>query len=313
LPFLTKDYYLNFFGGEPLLAFDLIKETTSFLKKENKSHRKRALYSITTNGSLFTEEIMHFLNKQKFSIEFSFDGLAQRNQRNQGDFDEIVSNIKELLRFPDNYLETNSVFTPKTVEHLSESLRFIMDLGVGNINLSLSIIEPWSPQDLQRLSKEMAKLRNILFLLYKKKGEIPVIEFREVNTKGIFYCAAGQDRLAITPEGQIWGCDLFADNFSNKNISPEYQKYFFGDLKTFSKNHKKIFPRKSANYSRLSMDNFSTPQRKCLFCLELEHCTVCPVNVAFAGYPMGKIPSYVCTIQQIRIKEKAKFWKELKA
>ena len=184
-----------------------------------------------------------------------------------------------------------------------------MDLGIPNINFSLSIIEPWDQVSLLKLEKEMIKLRKIVLNHYKRKGNIPVINFREDHGKGIFYCAAGKDRLAITPDGQIWGCYLFPDYFKGREKSPEYQKFYFGDLDNFIKNHKKIYPRVSSNYAQLSMDNFSTPRVDCFLCPELENCAVCPINAAFSGVPLGKIPDYMCEIQKIKIKEIKKFRK----
>jgi sulfatase maturation enzyme AslB (radical SAM superfamily) len=255
---------------------------------------------------------LQFFNENKFSMEFSFDGLAQEIHRDRGNFKRLLFNIESLLNLPDVYLEVNSVFTPESVPFLSESIKFIMELGVSNINVSISLIEPWGKSSLTKLKQEMQKLREILLIYYKKMNEIPVLEFRENPAKGFFYCAAGQDRLAITPKGQIWGCDLFAAFFKGKENSPEYRKYFFGDLQTFVKKHKKIFPRIFSNYSKLSMDNFSTPSRKCLFCMELEKCKICPVSASFSGNPIGKIPSYACKIQEIRIHEREKFRKEIR-
>jgi len=310
LPRLTKNYYLNFYGGEPFLSFDLIKKTVSFLNNKNKELKKKGHYSITTNGSLITDEIIQFLNKHKFSVELSFDGLVQDVQRKKGSLKKIVPHINKLLRCPDIDFEVNSVFTSETVGHISESIKFIMDLGVPNIHFSLSIIEPWDQVSLLKLEKEMIKLREIVLNHYKIKGNIPVINFRENHGKGIFYCAAGKDRLAVTPEEKIWGCFLFPDFFKGREKTLEYQKFYFGQLDNFIENHKNIYPRISSNYTHLSMDNFSTSTMRCFLCSELENCVVCPINAAFSGVPLGKIPDYICEIQKIKIKEKKKFRKE---
>jgi len=185
-----------------------------------------------------------------------------------------------------------------------------MDLGVPNIHFSLSIIDPWNRVSLLKLKKEMKKLRKIVLTYYKRKSDIPVINLREDHGKGIFYCAAGKDRLAVTPEEKIWGCFLFPDYFKGKENSIEYKKFSFGDLANFIENHEKIYPLVSSNYAQLSMDNFSTPRKDCFLCSELENCAVCPINAAFSGGSLGRIPHYMCDIQKIKIKEKKKFKKE---
>lgn len=237
----------------------------------------------------------------------SFDSLAQDVLRKRGSFKKTVSIIEELLNYPDVDLEINSVFTPTTVDYLSESIKFIMDLGVPSINFSLSIIKPWNQASLQKLENEMIKLVKILVNNFKRKGNIPVENFREELGTGIFYCPAGKDRMTITPDEEIWGCVLFPDYFKGKEHSPEYQKFYFGALDDFIENHKNIYPRISSNYARLSVDNFSASGLGCFLCPELENCEACPINASFSGNPLGEMPSHLCKIQKIKIKEKEKF------
>ncbi len=309
MPHLSSPFHLNFYGGEPLLCFDLIQQIVSFLDEKNREPQKTVLFSVTTNGSLITEDILRTLSGHRFSIIFSFDGLAQDVQRKPGTLKKAVDAIRKIQKYPRIHLEVNSVFTPETVGCLSESMDFIMNLGIADINLSLSYIQPWNRNSLAKLDDEMTKLRKILVALYRKSGQIPVISFRE-EEKGFFYCAGGQDRLAVTSDGQIWGCDLFADHLRGKERSPEYHEFFFGDLDTFTREYQKTFLRISSHYARLAMDNYETPQRKCLFCENLEQCTVCPVSAAFSGCPFGNIPPYVCEVQKIKIRERKKFREE---
>ena len=237
--------------------------------------------------------------------------MAQEVLRKKASFNNTVSIIEELLNYPNIDLEVNSVFAPATVDYFSESIKSIMDLGVPSIHFSLSMIKPWNQVSLLKLENEMTKLGKILVSNYKRKGNIPVSNFREESDKGIFYCAAGKDRLAITPDEEIWGCCLFPDYFKGKENSPEYKKFYFGALDDFIENHKSKYPRTLSNYTRLSMDNFSTSRLECFLCAELENCAVCPVNASFSGNPLGKIPSYMCKIQKIKIKEKEKFKREI--
>ena len=241
----------------------------------------------------------------------SFDGLAQDVLRKKGSFKKTVPLIKELLNYPNIDLEVNSVFTPQTANYFSESIKFIMDLGVPSIHFSLSNIKPWGQASLLKLENEMVKLRKILLNHYKRKGNIPVTNFREEPGKGIFYCAAGKDRLAVTPDEKIWGCFLFPDYFKGKENSSEYQKFYFGTLDDFIENHKYVYRRISSNYAQLSMDNFSTSHMRCFLCSEIENCAVCPINASFSGSPLGKIPSYLCEIQKIKIKVKEKLSKKI--
>ena len=268
-----------------------------------------------------TEEILQFLAEHKFSVELSFDGIAQDILRKKGSFKAISPKIGELLNHPDIGLEVNSVFTPVSVGLLSESVKSIMELGVPNMHVSFSTVEPWNRGALLRLEEEMATLRKIVMDHYRKEGNVPVVNFRDFHAKGIFYCAAGKDRLAIATDGEIWGCYLFPDYFrgirkaEDKEIGrwkgAEYQKFSFGSLENFQKNHRSTYPRILRNYSKLSMDNFSTSKMECFLCEELESCAVCPINAAFSGIRLGEVPDHICKIQKIIIREKEKFWKEI--
>lgn len=311
LPYLTENYYLNFYGGEPLLAPELIRQAVSLLDAENKNHDRKANYSLTTNGSLLSDETIQFLVKHEFALELSFDGLAQDAGRQKGSQKKLVPIIRELLNQPNIDLEINSVFSPSTVSLLSESIKFIMDLGVRDITCSISTIKPWSQASLVKLENELDKLRKILVGHFQRYGHIPVVNFRADHGKGIFYCAAGKDRLAIDPDGGIWGCFLFADYFRERQTLPEYRDYFFGSLADFMKNHEKVYPRISPNYARLRMDNFRTPRMECFLCKEHKTCAVCPINAALAGVPIGQIPNHICEIQKIKRRTKEEFRKEL--
>ena len=307
MPRLTEDYYLNFYGGEPLLSFRLIRQVVSFLKDNAKKQNQTGHYSLTTNGSLLTDEIIQFLAEHKFSVELSFDGLAQDVSRQKGSEEKLVPIIKELLNQPNIDLEINSVFSPDTVSYLSDSIQYTMDLNVPHIRCSLSTTETWNPAALKKLESEMARLREIIIEHSKRKGHVPVVNFRDRQRKGIFHCAAGKDRLTISPDGGVWGCFLFADYFKGKENTAEYSKYFFGNLGDFIDNHEHIYPGISSNYAELKMDNFRTSKTECFLCKEYKNCAVCPINAALSGTPIGQIPDHICEIHKIMIREKKLF------
>lgn len=311
MPFLTEEYYLNFYGGEPLLSFKLIRQVVSLLENNLKKQNQTVHYSLTTNGSLLTNNIIQFLDEHNFSVELSFDGLAQDVNRQKGSEKKLIPIIKKLLNQPNIGLEINSVFAPNTVSHLSDSIQYTMDLDVPDIRCSLSTIETWNPAALQKLESEMSRLREIAVEHHKRKGNIPVINFRDRQRKGIFHCAAGKDRLTVSPDGGVWGCFLFADYFEGKENTSEYSKYFFGDLEDFMRNHEYVYPRISSNYTQLKMDNFRTAKTECFLCKEYKNCAICPINAALSGAPIGQVPEHICKIQKIITREKKLFIEQI--
>lgn len=312
-PFLSEECFINFYGGEPLLAVDQIRDGVDYIENKKKREKKYIQYSITTNGSLLDEQILSFLNKNKFSVLLSFDGLAQEITKKKASSKPIVSNIKRLLELPHIDLETNSVFTQKTVVYLSKSVRLFIDLGIPNISFALSRIFPWERSSLVQLRKELSNVRQILLSNYKKTSTIPLVDFRRNQKRGIFVCFAGRDRMTLTPEGKLWGCDLFADYFKGKAGMSEYDKYCFGDLDSFVDRFERVYPEILSNHSKLRMDRFFTSNTSCLKCNDLEICKVCPVDNMFSDTDIRKVSSWSCEMKRILIREKELFWEGLKA
>jgi len=212
-PFFANTCYINFYGGEPLLAFDKIEFAVNLILKENREKKKQIIFSITSNGSLIDEEILRFLDEYKFYLMISFDGVTQEISRDKPSSQHMVSILERLLSRPGIDIETNSVFTPQTIAYLSSSIRFIHELGIGNMNFSLSCNSRWDNSSLFLLKKELSELRKYLLSVYKRTGEVPLVNFRKGPGEGIFGCSGGKDRMVLAADGKLWGCFLFADYF----------------------------------------------------------------------------------------------------
>jgi radical SAM protein with 4Fe4S-binding SPASM domain len=309
-PFLTDQFDLNFYGGEPLLAFGLIKKAIAILETLNDKALKQGKYSLTTNGSLSSQDILAFLDNHKFAVELSFDGLAHDLQRKKGSARKTENTLKKLLNYPHIKVEVNSVFTPATVDMLNNSIQCALSFGVPSINFSLSTLEPWHEDSLEKYKLEISKLRRFLLEMHKNEGNCPVANFKELK-RGRFSCVAGKNRFAVTTNGDVWGCFLFPDYFKGKEAVPEYHKFCFGNLMDFANHHERIYPKISKNYSELSMSQFSSGKRDCLFCSYYEYCRICPINAAFSGSDIGNIPEYICKLKRIEIDELKRFHAEL--
>lgn len=303
-PYLAAEVWLNFFGGEPLLAWPLIEHTVAAAQKiKDRTIR----FSMTSNGSLLTKEYIAFFKKNHFELAFSYDGLAQtsRDPGRCAIVETALANLQNL--YPQGYV-INSVFTPKTVSLLAASISALMEQGHQHLEYVLDLTIPWLDSELQKLESELEHLAEFCLAYFQKSGRRPLDNFQSAaDTKAVFACFAGRDRLALLSDQTIWGCCFFYDLLGHKPEHPDYQKYCFGKLSAFNPDSA-LTQAVAANYSDLRQDYFSTGKKAlCGLCAELEYCRVCPVVAALTTSCLGIIPDWICRIRQINTKIETAF------
>jgi sulfatase maturation enzyme AslB (radical SAM superfamily) len=309
-PFLTADCWIQFYGGEPLLAWDLIQQTVNTLDRLNRGDSKKLTYSITTNGSLLTPEVLNFLKVHSFHVLLSFDVFAQEEGRKRGTQRPTARLLESLLRTAGLAVRTNSVFTPLTVGHLERSLRFLCEAGVPDVQFQSSLHQPWDRSSRQAYRKELTKVRAFLVKHFNRTGTVPVQKFRRTARSGLFSCAAGLSRLALAPDGKLWGCYLLADYFRSKEEDLESRDFCFGHFEEFFRYSRRLSGRALAAHRRLRAENFFTSKKLCAMCDFLEECGVCPAGQAIFSGILGLISSDQCWFNRVLFTERRRFWKE---
>lgn len=309
-PFFARECVLSFYGGEPLLAFDLIRRAVQHVDGLPTEHRRKIRFSLTTNGILLNEEILEFLAAREFSLVLSFDGLGQDVSRKKGSFDTLRSVIGRILNNPRISLETNSVFTSETVGYLSESIGLLVRLGVPKLDVNFAHTPPWTAAALFRLEEEIGRVGEFFLSRYDDLRDIPWADFYQELRKAVYHCPAGEDRMALSAQGTLWGCVVFPHYRRGKYGTAGCPEFCFGDLDSFIENPRQIYAQKIALYSELRMDRFSTPERDCLMCDELEHCWLCPLAAGLTSGEIGKIAAESCQRARILRKGKRRFLDE---
>lgn len=306
-PFFAPECSISFYGGEPLLAFDLIVGAVEHIEALSKRLKAKIRYSLTTNGSLLSEDILGFLDEYEFSLTLSFDGLAQDLQRKKGTLDILTSVIPQILARPRISFETNSVFSSETIGYLSESVQSIIRLGVPKLDVNLADKPPWTASSLVRLEEQLAYVGEYFLFRYEKLADIPWPRFYKELDRAVYRCPAGLNQMALSAQGTLWGCVVFPHYFAGKNGTENCQEYCFGEVESFIKDPQRIYAQKMVNYSALCMDRFSTPDRSCLICGEIEQCWICPLAAALTTGEIGRIPGWSCQVAKISRKEKLLF------
>jgi len=312
MPYLAQNCFIDFYGGEPLLAFDEIRRTVGHMEGLSRKRTLQVRYSLSTNGSLLNDCILDFLEEYEFSVLLSFDGLAQDISRKKGSFDFLVSVIPKILARPRISLKTNSVFTTETIGFFSNSLKLIAEIGVPKIGVAFSRKAPWTKSSVLRLKKEMALARSYFGSRYRKIADLPWADLTEELEKAVYRCPAGLKKMTLAADGTLWGCFLFPQYFKGSPNIRESQKYCFGNVDTFIKDHRNIYPQKLMNYLTLRMDCFSTPDGPCAQCDEIKDCFICPVSAALTSRKIGRISASSCHGAKMWRKEKRLFLEEFR-
>jgi sulfatase maturation enzyme AslB (radical SAM superfamily) len=293
-PYFARDCLVSFYGGEPLLEFGLIRTAVERLESSPRPDGQRIRFAVTTNGSLLDDEILAYLDRHGFAVTLSFDGLAQDLTRGQGTFAPLVSLIPRILARPSISLETNSVFSAETVGYLAGSVELLVRLGVPRFDLNLAHKPAWIPDADLRLEKEIGRVGEFLLSRYDDIGSVPWTYYAENDVRAVHYCSAGVDRMAVSAQGTIWGCAVFPRYLSEEYGPSGAQEYCFGDLDTFAKDSRTAYSRTITAYAALRMDRFSTPERPCSACDELESCWVCPLAAGLTSGEIGRIAASTC-------------------
>ncbi len=309
-PYLAQKSILNFYGGEPLLAFDQMRDLVTHIEAKNMAGEKEIQYAVTTNGSLIDREVLRFFDAKKFSVLLSFDGTAQNLGRGPQSFDPVLGGLRQCRDFSGIDLATNSVFTPETVGHLSDSVCLLLDEGIPAIELSFSSLSPWFEPALSRLRQELISTGKILRDFYRRTGTVPVSNFMRPRKTGLFRCSAGEDRITISPEELLWGCCFFYDLARRRSSPCETSEYCFGSLRSFMPNPEEAYSMGLEAYRNLRMDYFFTKKRFCQMCEYLDGCVVCPAEAAFTSSIVGMVPEGLCRLREVLQQERRRFWEE---
>ena len=151
---------IQFFGGEPLLKYDIIKKVTDYIKTIDRDVE----LLIATNGVLLTEEKIKFFGENNFSVVFSFDGLQHVQDKNRPSFGAslygvIEAGLERLVKSEVNFF-VNMVVGPDNLDSLSENVHFLVRKGVKNIRLSYMMGAFWKMDDIKRYYALVEKLYN---------------------------------------------------------------------------------------------------------------------------------------------------------
>jgi len=225
-----REIELSFFGGEPLLRFDLIKEIVGYIRKKKRNPGKTFCLSVTSNGTLLTPEILDFFKDEGIDLCISIDGPEHVHNLNRcyedgrGSFEEVVKNLQTAIEELGT-LQVNAVFGPDTIDFLPESLSFFAELGVSAIHLNLNICVSWDEGAYPKLQETYMKVADYYIRSYQKGQELAVnlmdskiIVFLKGGYEKSDKCGMGETEWGFAPSGNIYPCERFIGEDDNSSL-----------------------------------------------------------------------------------------------
>lgn len=211
---------IGFFGGEPLLCYDLIKKIIDFSQKGTQIERV-FLFSITTNGTLLGEHELEYFKSQKVDLCISIDGPARIHDLNRsykngrGSFNRVLQNLRLALDIQ-GFVQVNAVYCPKTFLFLPTTISFFKKLGISSIHLNPDICATWKESDISKLGQSYMKVANEYIQSYENGNEIAI---NIIDSKIILLlkggygtddvCGMAETEWAFAPSGNIYPCERF--------------------------------------------------------------------------------------------------------
>lgn len=244
---------VDFFGGEPLMNFDMVKQTVRYGRELEKRFNKRIRFTLTTNGMGLTQEVAAFLNEEMYNVVVSLDGRPEvhdalrKTVDGQGSHARILGNA---LRFTasrgkkSHYIR--GTFTNRNLDFARDVL-YLAEQGFEAVSVEPAVLDDRSPFALRRehiagILAEYDKLADALLEL-ERKGNAPVFFHFNVEFGGgpcvykrLSGCGAGSEYVAITPQGDIYPCHQFVGetrfllgNVMTRQLDDEKRKPFHRD------------------------------------------------------------------------------------
>ena len=168
----------DFFGGEPLMNFEVVKQTVYYAKEEAAKRGKKFLFTLTTNGLLLKDDVAKFLNEEMENVVLSLDGrkevhdAVRKTANGKGSFDYVIQNLKDFVSIRgDKSYYVRGTFTAKNLDFAKDVL-FIADSGFDSISmepvvtelkdLAITAKDLPAPQALTRLARQGPPSRSTL-------------------------------------------------------------------------------------------------------------------------------------------------------
>ena len=245
-----RNLEVDFFGGKPLMNFDVVKQLVAYARSVEKEHHKNFRFTLTTNGLLIDDDVIEFANRECSNVVLSLDGRKEIHDRyrvdyaGNGSWDRIVPKFQKLVekRGGKNYY-MRGTFTHANPDFLKD-IQQMLDLGFTELSMEPVVCAPGDPselteEDLPIVLDQYEKLAELMLQRDKEGKPFTFYHYMIDLTGGpciykrISGCGSGTEYMAVTPWGDLYPCHQFVgeEQFKLGNIydgvtNPDVQKEF---------------------------------------------------------------------------------------
>ena len=224
---------LDFFGGEPLMNWDAVKEIVDYARSKEEEYNKKFRFTVTTNGVLLNDENIDYINKEMKNVVLSLDGrkCVNDNMRltinGKGSYDIFVPKFQKLvekrLEGENKEYYARGTFTKHNLDFAQDVYHIADDLGFDQLSVEPVIADPSEPyaiteEDLPAIFAEYEKLA-VEMVKRKKEGRcfnffhfMIDLDQGPCAIKRLRGCGCGNEYVSVTPDGDIYPCHQFVGN-----------------------------------------------------------------------------------------------------
>ena len=228
---------VDFFGGEPLMNWDVVKEMVAYARSIEKEHNKNFRFTLTTNGLLIDDDVIEFANKEMSNVVLSLDGRKEIHDRyrvdyaGNGSWERIVPKFQKLVeaRGGKNYY-MRGTFTHANPDFLKD-IQQMLDLGFSELSMEPVVCAADDPsalteEDMAVVMDQYEKLAELMLQRDKEGKPFTFYHYMIDLTGGpciykrISGCGSGTEYMAVTPWGDLYPCHQFVGD----------EKFRLGDI-----------------------------------------------------------------------------------
>ena len=221
-----RNLVVDFFGGEPLMNWQVVKDLVAYGREKEKFYDKHFRFTVTTNGVLLNDEIQEFINQEMDNVVLSLDGRKEINDKmrpfrnGKGSYDLIVPKFQRLAdsRNQERYY-VRGTFTRNNLDFSNDILHFA-DLGLKQMSIEPVVGEETDPyairkEDLPQIMEEYDKLAKIMIEREQRGKGFNFFHFMidleggPCISKRLSGCGSGTEYLSVTPWGDFYPCHQF--------------------------------------------------------------------------------------------------------